>query len=130
MPSYAMTKNNYQYFNANPKGEEIEDCVTRAICTATGLKYDAVTNLLDLSAEQYSCEKLCVCCYHHLLENVLCYKPFYCVNGETVGDIAERLMDRRVIIRILGHLTTAIYGIVYDIWDCTYKKADVYWIVS
>ena len=125
-----MTKSNYRYYNANPKGQEVEDCVTRAISTAIGLKYDAVTNLLELSAEQYHCEELCVCCYHYLLENILCYKPHYCTQGETVGDIAERYKDRKVLIRIAGHLTCAIHGQVLDIWDCTHKQADICWVIE
>lgn len=125
-----MTKSNYRYYNANPQGHEVEDCVTRAISTATGLKYEAVTNLLELSAEQYKCEKLCVCCYHYLLENILCYKPHYCTMGETVGNVAERYKDSKVIIRIAGHLTCSVMGEVLDIWDCTRKEADIYWVVN
>lgn len=125
-----MMKSNYRYFNANPIGAEVEDCVTRAICTATNLKYDAVTNLLDISAEQYKCEKLCVCCYHYLLENILCYTPHYCNRGEIVANIAKHYNDKKVIIRIDGHLTCSLYGIIYDIWDCTQKQADIFWIVE
>lgn len=32
----------YQYFNANPKGKKTSDCVTRAICAATGIPYNQV----------------------------------------------------------------------------------------
>lgn len=123
-------KYRYRYHNANPSGEETEDCVTRAICTATGLKYQGVSNLLKLSSANYECETLCVDCYYHLLTNVLCYKPHYCNVGETVGDIANKYNDRKIIIRIKGHCTCSLYGIVTDIWDCTHKEADIFWIVD
>lgn len=125
-----MSDFRYRYYNRNPDGAEIEDCVTRAISTCTGLKYDAVTNLLELSAKQYQCEKLCVCCYHYLLENILCYPVHFCEMGETVGEIAERYKDSKVIIRIAGHLTCAIMGTVVDIWNCTHKEVDCYWVVA
>lgn len=125
-----MSDFRYRYYNRNPDGKEIEDCVCRAISTATGLKYEAVENLLALSADGYRCEKLCVCCYHHLLEDILCYPVRYCETGETVGDIAERYSGSKVIIRIAGHLTCAIMGTVVDIWNCTHKEVDCYWVVA
>lgn len=125
-----MSDFRYRYYNRNPDGKEIEDCVCRAISTATGLKYEAVQNLLALSADSYRCEKLCVCCYHHLLENILCYPVQYCEMGETVGEIAERYSGGKVIIRIAGHLTCAIMGTVIDIWNCTHKEVDCYWVVA
>lgn len=120
----------YRYYNRRPDGDEREDCVCRAISTATGLKYEAVENLLEITARESSCDMLNVDCYHNLLDGILCYKMFVCNNGETVGDIAERHKDKRLIIRIRGHLSCAIYGTVIDIWDCSQKKADVYWIID
>lgn len=120
----------YRYYNRRPDGAEIEDCVCRAISTATGLKYEAVENLLALTACNYDCDKLSVDCYHNLLDGTLCYKQRICKRGETVGELAERYRDKRLIIRINGHLTCSLYGTIVDIWDCTHKTADVFWIVE
>jgi hypothetical protein len=108
----------------------LEDCVCRAISTATGLNYEAVNRLLGLTASWYQCDKLCVCCYHNLLERVLGYSRQTCINGETVEQIAKNHPQDKVIIRIEGHLTSSIKGTVVDIWDCTDKPVDCYWIVK
>ena len=123
-------KSRFVYYNHNPNKEELEDCVCRAISTATGLKYYAVDHLLNLTSSSNTCDKLCVCCYHKLLEDTLCYRVQFCHNGETVKDIARKHKSRRVIIRIDQHLTCSIYGKIPDIWNCEDKLVDCYWIVA
>ena len=120
----------YRYYNRRPDGAEIEDCVCRAISTATGLKYEAVEKLLALTSCNYECDKLSVDCYHNLIDGTLCYKQRTCKHNETVGELSERYRDKRLIIRINGHLTCSLYGTIVDIWDCTEKPADVFWIVE
>ena len=119
----------YRYYNRRPDGDLREDCVCRAISAATNLKYEAVEKLLELTAEDCACDKLNIHCYHHLLDGTLCYKR-YNAHGATVGELSERYRDKRLIIRIRGHLTCSLYGNVADIWDCTEKRADVYWIIE
>lgn len=119
----------YEYYNANPDGKVVNDCVCRAIKLATGIDYEVVNNLLTLTAKAYKCDKLCVCCYHNLLEKVFMYKPRFCCNGETVGEIAKRFPNNKVLIRIDGHLTCAVHSVVEDLWDCSSELADVYWVV-
>lgn len=120
----------FEYFNINPKGEHIKDCVCRAISTATELKYEMVEDLLDLTANHYNCEKLCVCCYNNLLEQVLHYKRTDCNFDVTVRDVAENHPTDKLIIRVNAHLTCSINGTVLDIWDCTNELVDCYWIVE
>lgn len=124
-----MSKNNFLYRNVNPDNESINDCVTRAISTATGLKYHAVENLLVLSANKFGCDALVMSCYQNLLEKVLCYRGHDC-HGEKVGDIAERFSKHKVLIRIDRHLTCSMHGIIWDLWDCSEKRATKYWVIS
>lgn len=123
-------KSRYKYYNHNPDGKHMEDCVCRAISTATGLNYEAVNNLLTLTADSYSCDKLCVCCYHNLLEDILGYTRYDCEHGELVEDLAYMYPHDKLIIRIQGHLTSSIKGTIPDIWDCSKKEVDCYWIVT
>ena len=120
--------NNYAYYNRRPDGDVREDCVCRAISTATGLKYEAVGNLLDLVSTEYECPRLCIDCYEKLLNGILGYKTRY-GRGETVEEIASRYDGKKVIIRIKGHLTCSINGVVLDIWDCTKKIVDCFWVI-
>jgi hypothetical protein len=120
---------NYQYYNHNPDKLHLKDCVCKAISTATGLHYPAVENLLELTAEKYDCDKLCVCCYHRLLEDILCYYREECYFKQTVEEVAKRFPRNKLIIRVDAHLTSAMYGVVLDIWDCSQELVDCFWIV-
>ena len=41
----------------------------------------------------------------------------------------DRYPDRKLIIRVEGHLTCSLYGVVTDIWDCSEELVDRYWVV-
>ena len=125
-----MAKDNYMYYNRNPRDIHTQDCVCRAISTATGLKYEAVNNLLDLTADENECEKLCVCCYEYLLTGTLCYHCKHCNFKRTVSDVAQSYPRNKLIIRVKGHLTCSIFGTILDIWDCNDELVDCYWIVD
>ena len=117
------------YYNSNPWKLDEEDCVCRAISTALNVKYTAVSNMLDMIADVNKCDKLCVCCYHRLLDDIFGLDARYC-HGETVGEVAEDHPGRKLIIRIDGHLTCSMYGVVLDTWDCTREEVDCYWVVE
>ena len=123
-------RNRYKYYNHNPDNLKLKDCVCRAISTAIGLSYEAVDNLLELTAKSYKCDKLCVCCYSSLLEDILCYDRVNCNFKCTVSEVAELHPKNKIIIRVDAHLTTSIYGNILDIWDCSDELVDCYWIVS
>lgn len=124
-----MTNADFVYHNANPYRIEGKDCVTRAIKTGLGLEYETVAKLLELSAEHNHCDKLCVCCYHFLLEDVFGLPVRYCKYDKTVGDIARAYPNNKCIIRIDGHLSCSINGVINDLWDCSHKLVDCYWII-
>ena len=120
----------FKYYNHNPDNVRTKDCVCRAISTATGLFYEAVNNLLEITADRFECEELCVCCYRRLLEDVLCYPCTECDFTKTVKDIAAEFPRNKVIIRVDAHLTASVYGTILDIWDCSDELVDCYWIVQ
>lgn len=120
----------YKYYNHNPHNLRLKDCVCRAISTAIGLRYEAVDNLLELTADSNECDKLCVCCYSKLLEDVLCYDRVECYFEKTVEEVALEYPRNKVIIRVDAHLTTSVYGNILDIWDCSDEYVDCYWVVA
>ena len=123
-----MSRHGYKYYNRNPWGQNEEDCVCRAISAALDIKYTAVDNLLTLVSDHHECDKLCVCCYHRLLEDVFGMRPVYCY-GRTVGEVAEDHPGQKLLIRVEGHLTCSMYGVVIDTWDCTDEIVDCFWSV-
>lgn len=119
----------YIYYNRNPNKDIDIDCVVRAISLALNLDYYKVEDMLFNVGYCFECEELEVQCYSYLLERVLDFKV-YDAENKTVSQIAEEYPDSTLLIRIEGHLTCAIDGIVYDIWDCTNEIADRYWIIE
>lgn len=69
------------------------------------------------TAKLLNCEKLCVCCYRHLIEDVIKCKSVP-ADGMTVDEFANSHNQGTYLIRMSGHLSCIIGGIVYDIWDC------------
>ena len=121
---------NFRYLNVNPDKSVEQDCVIRAIQNASGIPYKAVYKLLKLTSQEHDCDKLCVCCYHHLLEDTLGYRVMFPKSKKTVAKIAKEYSNNIVIVRIDGHLTVCKYGICEDIWDCTQEVVDCFWIVQ
>lgn len=122
--------NDFAYYNANIDGKEENDCVCRAIHLGTKLPYSTVNRLLDMTAYYYDCDKLCVNCYGRLLTEIFNYPIRFCDFKNTVGEIAKTYPHNTIIIRVKGHLTASIMGVVADIWNCSEKLVDCYWIVS
>lgn len=107
----------FVYYNANPKGETRNDCVTRAISLASDLPYQTIRKKLYYTAQLLNCEKLCVACYRHLLDDVFEYEQVPCY-GLTVNDFADKHPYGTYLLRIDGHIVTLIDNNIYDIWDC------------
>ncbi len=119
----------YIYHNVSPNGQRRNDCVVRALSLGLDIDYFDVEDLLIEIGDYYECEELCVCCYKYLLENIIGLKP-YNGNNRTVDEIVEANPDCILIIRVEGHLTCAINGAIYDIFDCGDMIVDRYWIVE
>lgn len=107
----------FVYYNRNPDGSKENDCVTRAISLATGLDYPSVRKKLYHTAELLDCEKLCVCCYKHLIEDVFKCMRVSCDNL-SVGKFADIYPYGTYLVRVDGHISTIINNSIYDIFDC------------
>ena len=117
----------YQYYNENPNGYHIPDCVIRAITLALNIDYYEVVRLLHLNAQEFQCDCLNVKCYVKLLDCDFCL-PHFVGYGKTVREISEEMPNNILIIRTKGHLTTSEFGVIKDIWDCSEEMVTDYWI--
>lgn len=118
----------FVYYNANPKDEIIGDCVIRSISLALNIDYDIVIKLLINNSKYFNCDLLIKDCYGKLLDEL----GFRCYNGSgfDVKELAEYFYDKKLLIRIEGHLTCSLYGDIYDIWDTSYEPVDCFWIIE
>lgn len=119
----------FVYYNINPKGETRNDCVTRAISLASGLPYQTIRKKLYYTAQLLNCEKLCVACYRHLLDDVFEYEQVPCY-GMTVNEFADKYPNGTYLIRVPFHITVVKNGVCYDIWNCLDEVIDTVWRVD
>ena len=119
----------FRYYNINPLSLTESDCVTRAIALASGYSYAEIKDKLYYISELLDCERLCVCCYQHLLDYVFQYDKVYCT-GLTVREFSERHPDGIYLIRTEGHLSVLANGVIYDIWDCSDEVLTDVWLVN
>lgn len=117
----------FKYLNIEPNKEELQDCVIRAISLATAIPYDSIVEMLAQNGDNNSCDCINVCCYTKLIEDLGYYT--HDVKDLSVEAIADKYPNDVVLIRIKGHLTCAIDGCIYDLWDCRDKIATRYWII-
>lgn len=118
----------FVYYNINPDGESTGDCVIRAISLALGMDYyDAIYNLLK-SSNYFNCDMLVKECYSNMLDD-LGFAKYY-GNGRTVKEVAEDFYHDKLLIRIDGHLTCALYGDIYDTWNPSGEIVDIFWVIS
>lgn len=119
----------FVYYNVEPDGESLPDCVIRAISTALNIPYYEVVDMLAENGRFYDCDAICIDCYSKLLTHDLDL-PHYIGNDAPVQQIADDFSDCVVLIRIRGHLTCAVYGKIYDTWDCSDRLCTDFWIVE
>jgi hypothetical protein len=79
---------NFRYYNLNPNGEKVSDCVTRAISLASKIPYSTIRRKLRHTARLLDCPKLCPTCYGFLIQEVLGGIPKNCM-GMSVGEFAD-----------------------------------------
>lgn len=108
----------YQFYNGNPLGEIEEDCVTKAIAFALQEDYYKISDKLYAIANLYECDRLCVCCYQHLLNDYYKLEEIHDCKGMTVEEFANTHPYGTYLLRGNGHLTAIYNSILYDIFDC------------
>lgn len=119
----------YVYYNRNPERLTLPDCVTRAISTALDIPYYAVVDMLLHNGKFYSCDTLCVACYEKLLDYDFGL-PHFIGDGKTAGEIAKEFSKDVLLLRMDGHLSCSINGMIYDIFDCSDEEVTDFWIVE
>ncbi len=118
----------FVYCNVEPLGDKTQDCVIRAITLALGINYNDVVNLLYENGLENDCDCLNVECYDNLLSDYF-NLPRIHIEGMSVDEIANKFRNNVLIVRTRGHLSTCMFGNIFDIFDCgSYIVTDM-WIV-
>lgn len=119
----------FVYYNDNPEKTKTQDCITRAISLASGIPYETIRKKLLYTSILYDCPRLVVCCYRHLIEDVLGGIPVYC-KDMTIEEFADENPTGIFIVRIEGHVSVIRNGEIWDIWDCRDQICDKCWFMG
>ena len=120
----------YKFLNLQPMGLRLQDCVCRAISLGLNEDYCVIERKLELIAELFDCEELCVCCYKHLLDSVYNLERIESFQGMTIEEFIKYNPYGTYIIRVDSHLTCCIDSVLYDLWDCRNEIVDIVWQVK
>lgn len=123
----------YQFYNAHPQGKFVRDCVKRAIAKAANMDYQEVSLLLNrqkkvTGAKSFNDNKN----YQSFIETILKGKktsfPAVAGSPRMNGERFCRAYPKGAyILRMAGHLSACVNGIIYDTWDCSDKCVYTAW---
>jgi hypothetical protein len=123
----------FKEFNSHPKGIKTSDCVVRALATARATDYLECRRKLNRAKRElgYSSYKDTKFLYDYLKTYPrLIFKP---VKGEPRikgSDFTELHPKGTYILKMAGHITACIDGVILDTWDCTYRSVYTAWEIA
>ena len=116
----------YKYYNANSRGNFVNDCVVRAISVAEGKSWDETYEELSCIAQKEGI----------LLDDVEFVEDYLddrykrtCHYSKTVGEFIEEFPKGISLVTMNGHITVVIDGILYDTFDCRDRRMYCSWCV-
>lgn len=116
----------FKYYNANSRGNFVNDCVVRAISKVENKTWDATYRELSDIAQKQGIILDDVNFVEPLLDSRykrVCYKNKY------VGDFVKENPKGKYLITMNGHITCCINGTIYDTFDCRNRVMKCAWKV-
>jgi hypothetical protein len=126
-----LASTTFRYHNCNPKQKCTEDCVIRAISSATGDSWEYVARQLVeymvQTGEVYNTPKL----YGKYLKDVGWVKQKQPVNSDgskmKIKDFLKTFKGQAIVHAGRGHVTYIAEGHLWDIWNCENEIIGNYW---
>lgn len=105
----------YKYYNANSRGNYVNDCTVRAISVAEGKTWDETYEELSDSAQEEGTLLDDVDFIENYLDDRYRRVPHY---ARTVEEFIEEYPYGTFLITMDGHITVVIDNVLYDTFDC------------
>ncbi|MCB9196552.1 MAG: hypothetical protein H6598_10035 [Flavobacteriales bacterium] len=123
----------FKEHNAHPKGIKTTDCVVRAISTALNIDYMETRRELNQKKREWN--------FTSYKDTEFLYKYFdgmprlifKAVKGEPRikgSDFCELHPQGTYILKMAGHVTACIDGVILDTWDCSYRSVYTAWEIE
>lgn len=122
-----MACKNWIEYNNNPKQRNVDDCVIRAITKCFNSTWCETYRILGEVACQtgyiYN-DRRNYDSYIYKMGYVKCVVDGLELTVNQIANIQQQMGGSRSwLVRVNGHLTTAVDGMFYDTWDCGRRKA-------
>ena len=117
----------YKYYNANARGNFVNDCVIRAISVAEGKSWDETYDELSNIAQEQGILLDDVNFVEGYLDKRYKRKRHY---SKTIGEFISEFPRGIYLITMDGHITVVIDGVLYDTFDCRNRYMRCAWEVS
>lgn len=117
----------YKYYNANPYGNDISDCVVRCLSVLTNRPWRVVYDeLVDLAGDiGLMFDRV------EFVEEYLDNRyPRECHYAKTVGEFAKEHPYGKYAVTMNGHITAIINGIIIDTFDPSKRTMRCAWRVD
>lgn len=123
----------FKEYNAHPKGIKTTDCVVRAIATATNLDYMECRRKLNQLKRDWG--------FTSYKDTKFLYKYFEgyprlifkAMRGEPRlkgSDFTVLHPVGTFVLKMAGHVTVCVDGVILDIWDCSYRSVYTAWEIT
>lgn len=117
----------YRYYNANSKGNIVNDCVLRAISVGEKRSWNDTYEKLSYLAKKEGT----LLDDAEFVENYLDERyPRYCYKDMTVGEFAKKCPKGRFVVTMPAHITVIIDNVIYDVFDCSEQKMWCAWCID
>lgn len=125
----------YKFYNRHPKGLTTKDCVVRAISTAFDTDYNEQRVELNRQKREWGFDtyKSTEFLYKYLKEKGLERMIIKVQKGEPRikgSDFCKLHPKGTFILKMLGHFSVCVDGVIFDIWDCQYRSVYTAWEVK
>ena len=117
----------YKYYNANSKGNHVNDCVVRALSVAENVSWDKMyEKLSDIAQDQGILLDDINFVERYLDERY----PRVCHYAKTVEEFIKEYPIGTYLITMPGHITVAKNKTLIDTFDCSKRKMWCAWEVK
>lgn len=116
----------YRFYNANARGNFVNDCVIRAISVAEGKTWDKTYEELSSLAQEDGILLDDVNFVEDYLDDRYKRVPH---KAKTVGEVIEEFPIGIYLVTMEGHITVIIDGVLYDTFDCRNRPIRCIWHV-
>lgn len=120
----------FRFYNANPRGRRVDDCVIRAISFAENNNWEETYDKLSEYAKEEGIILNEVTFVDGYLDSKYPKRCYKCEGSRaTIKDFVRTHKNGTYLITMKGHITCLSDGIIYDTWDCTNNRIWAVWRV-